>query len=659
MSSADTHYITENINPEETENLLTVSVIQNSRQEELEDIVARLETYWSVKGTLTFEEPLRLSYKRFYSPHELDENGQPLHYEIKSLCEYYDSKKNLLAEIYHRANTLGIIDLEDNDDLKLSRRINSIFNQMEDLWQILFRTARMYERVNYASADNTEAGTDPNIFMPSVIKDIEELEVFQKVLIVILRELYENNIRKYKGYCCIQIRTPDGFNTRAWQQTEHIKDYVHRTAPKESRFDLWKELTSRGCTTINQIIKYLEDCHDMQFPEIKKNRHLWSFSNGLFYGRKWCAKTGLYKCEFYPYTSPQAQNLDPREVSSKYFPIEFDDYSHFENWYDIPTPYFDQVLRSQNFEEDVCKWMFVMIGRLCFDLNDLDHWQIIPFLKGIARSGKSTLITKVCKKFYSADDIRTLSNNIEKKFGLSSIHDGNMFVAPEIKGDLQLEQAEFQSIVSGEDVSIAVKGEKAKNMTWNIPGILGGNEVPSWKDNSGSIIRRLMTWDFKRQIKDKDADPQLENKLAAEIAIILQKCVRGYLEYSQKYQGDDIWNIVPQYFENIRKQVATVTNPLEAFLQSDDVVLNEDTGITHVCPMKDFKEKFRDYCNANNLGRPRFTQDFYIGPFSSRDIEVKRLTECMYRNEPKPRKNEDFLYGVDIKIQDIEISKDH
>ena len=131
MSSADTHYITENINPEETENLLTVSVIQNSRQEELEDIVARLETYWSVKGTLTFEEPLRLSYKRFYSPHELDENGQPLHYEIKSLCEYYDSKKNLLAEIYHRANTLGIIDLEDNDDLKLSRRINSIFNQIQ------------------------------------------------------------------------------------------------------------------------------------------------------------------------------------------------------------------------------------------------------------------------------------------------------------------------------------------------------------------------------------------------------------------------------------------------------------------------------------------------------------------------------------------------
>ena len=59
--------------------------------------------------------------------------------------------------------------------------------------------------------------------------------------------------------------------------------------------------------------------------------------------------------------------------------------------------------------------------------------------------------------------MKTLSNNVERKFGLSAIMDGFMFIAPEIKGDLALEQAEFQSIVSGEDVSIAVKHEKAQS----------------------------------------------------------------------------------------------------------------------------------------------------------------------------------------------------
>ena len=68
--------------------------------------------------------------------------------------------------------------------------------------------------------------------------------------------------------------------------------------------------------------------------------------------------------------------------------------------------------------------------------------------------------------------MRTLSNNIEKKFGLESIFDGFMFIAPEIKGDMALEQAEFQSLVSGEDMSIARKNKTAQSLTWNVPGIL-------------------------------------------------------------------------------------------------------------------------------------------------------------------------------------------
>jgi len=217
-------------------------------------------------------------------------------------------------------------------------------------------------------------------------------------------------------------------------------------------------------------------------------------------------------------------------VSCKYFDSDFEDYHHLTDWKKIPTPYFDKVLQSQEFEEEVCNWMYVMGGRLTFCLNDIDKWQIIPFLKGIARSGKSTLITKVFQKFYEPNDVKKLSNNVEKRFGLSGIYDGLMFIAPEIKGDLNLEQAEFQSIVSGEELAIAIKFETAKNITWDVPGILGGNECPQWKDNSGSILRRLMTWHFKKQIRDEDTDPLLELKLEREMPLILQKCVRGYLE---------------------------------------------------------------------------------------------------------------------------------
>ncbi len=659
-NSNDIFIISEDYNITESKVIQYNQVINNLNIDDIGDYIRKQEYLWNVHGEHEPQEnipiPLQLAYLHFF-----DKNSREIakqsesNWNIGVMNTYFKTHVAHLCAAHNRCQTLNILSFEDNDnDVTYSTRLNRILSQIEDTWQFCFRYARIYDRVNNPpTTEDLSVSTDPSIFRFSM-PDLSERSPFQTVLITFLKELFENNIRKYKGYVCTQIKTPLGsYDTRAWKQIETIQEHVWKAFPKESRWELWCSMTTQGTTMISQLIKLLENCVDSQFPEIRKNRHLWSFNNGLLNGKHWCGITSKWIPAFYPYDSPEAIKLDPREVSCKYFDLDYVDYSSLEDWWDIPTPYFDKVLNAQEFEEDVCKWMYVMGGRLCFDLNEegLDKWQIIPFLKGIARSGKSTLITNVFSKFYEGQDVRTLSNNIEKKFGLMGIYDGLMFIAPEIKGDLQLEQAEFQSIVSGEDVSIAIKGEKPKSMKWSIPGILGGNEVPTWRDNSGSIIRRLMTWNFKKQIKEKDTDPMLDIKLEKELPSILQKCLRGYLEYAQKYRGEDIWNIIPKYFIDIRKQIATITNPLEHYLESDVVILGSHKTVR--CPMKIFKERFNRYCNANNLGRPRFNADFYIGPFSSRDIEARRITEpIQYRDESKERIYEDFVFGVDIKDED-------
>jgi hypothetical protein len=291
-----------------------------------------------------------------------------------------------------------------------------------------------------------------------------------------------------------------------------------------------------------------------------------------------------------------------------------------------------------------------MGGRLCFEVGDMDGWQVIPFFKGIARSGKSTIITKIFKKFYENEDVSTLGNNVERKFGLSAICDSLMFIAPEVKGDLALEQAEFQSIVSGEDVSVAVKHEKARSIEWKTPGVLGGNEVPGWKDNSGSVLRRVLPWNFTRQVKD--ADPQLDEKLSGEIPTILYKCVRAYLDYAQRYRNKDVWNVVPDYFKKIQRQVAMVASTLHNFLESTNIVYGKDLCV----PQKLFVQLFNQHCNANNLGRPKFNPDFYAGPFSSRDIEV-REESMTYKDRLYPR--QPFIFGLDIVEENLGFTDDY
>ena len=648
---SDVHYLTPETNQNDSKLEILKSQVQNLSTDELLLFIGQLETQWCLDCKGDPFIPITNGFKQFFREDELDSSGLPTHIDMEKVSEQYRRKVNVLGELFHRSVALGTFDDDSTDinqnDFKISVRINRLIDMADDAYETVFRYCRQFERINHPTYVPVNPESDMSLFRCSTMK-LDDISSYQQLLLAMLNETYIKNYRRYKEQCCEQIVSVDGYNTKAWKPLMSISQFVYNVAQKENRFEVWKNLTSKG-SSARDCIKHLSDCKDMQFPEIKKNRNVWSFQNGLFVGKEWSPKLGQYTSRFYPYESDEFRCLDPTIVSSKYFDKNFNSYEHLENWKDIPTPNFDSVLTYQQFPEEVCSWMYVMGGRLCFDVGDIDGWQIIPFLKGIARSGKSTLITKVFKKFYESEDVRTLSNNVERKFGLGSIFDGLMFIAPEVKGDLCLEQAEFQSLVSGEDISIAIKHEKAKSVEWKTPGILGGNEVPNWKDNSGSVLRRLLPWKFSRQVQE--ADPHLDDKLEKEMPTILLKCVRGYLEYAQKYSDQDIWNVVPEYFKQIQTQVAMVTNSLQNFLACEKVEYGKEKFV----PQKIFIQIFNQHCQENNLGKFKFNSDFYAGPFSSRKLEV--------RTEARSYKGRAFaaqpiVFGVDVVEDTVQFSDD-
>lgn len=649
----DVHYLSEDSDTSATRLEILKSQVQSLDAEQLLTYISQLESQWNLDRVGDPWIPLTNGFKQFYSPEQLNPSGLPLDLDIGRVADQHRRKRNVLGQMYHRARAISVSNEDSTDingnEFKISVRINRLIDMEDDAYEMVFRYARQYERTNHPTYVPVNPDADHSLFRCTTMDDLDEISQYQQLLLSLLNETYDKNYRRYKGQCCVQIQTPDGHNTRAWKPIMTIAEFVYSTAQKEDRFEVWRNLTQNGNNPRNAI-KHLSDCKDMQFSDIEKNRHVWSFNNGLFVGKEWNPSEGKYTCRFYPYDSNEYRCLDPTVVSSKYFDQQFIPNNHVENWQDLQTPHFQSVLDYQGFDKEVANWMYVMGGRLCFDVGDLDGWQVIPFVKGIARSGKSTLITKVFKKFYDNEDARTMSNNIERKFGLSSIYDGFMFIAPEVKGDLCLEQAEFQSIVSGEDVSIAVKNEKARSCVWKTPGILGGNEIPNWKDNSGSVLRRILSWNFGKQVME--ADCHLDDKLDKELPVIMHKCVWAYLEYAQKYSDHDIWNVVPKYFKNIQTQVAMVTNSLQNFLASEKVRYDKDA----FCPQKLFVQMFNQHCQENNLGRFKFNPDFYAGPFSSRQLEV--VTEARtYKGRAYPP--QPVIIGVDIVEDTIQFSEDY
>jgi len=644
-----THFIDKDPNKFDALVQLQKEHIQSMKEDQVHDVIEKFEQAWSLK-TNDFRNARELGYRQFVHPDNFDEfgNPNPSQIDILAIKGIRDKQRTYLINMKNHSRDLKIHKKESSEDgMTIVRRINNILKQLSDGYDNIRRHYTSFERVDNPTAYPQYSTTgDPSTM------DEEELEKttsFQMCLLHSLDQTYKAGYRRYKGQCCEEIRTIEGHRTRAWQTRFTIEQFVYSLAQKDDDFTMWKHFTSRG-NVYRDVVDNMSKCTDAQFPEITKRRHVWSFRNGVFVGKEWIPDRGVHDCCFYPYESKEFRCLDPTIIACKYFDQQFDDFSHIERWQDIPTPFFDSVLKYQKFDQEVRNWAYVMGGRLCYDVGEMDAWQVIPFFKGIARSGKSTLITKVFKKFYENEDVGTLSNNIEKKFGLSAIKDSFMFIAPEVKGDLALEQAEFQSMVSGEDVSVAVKNKTAVSIEWNVPGVLGGNEVPNWKDNSGSVLRRILTWNFSKQVRD--ADPQLDEKLNRELPVILLKCIRGYLDYSNKYRDKDIWNVVPEYFKKVQKQVAMVASSLHNFMESTLIDYGKDLFV----PQKLFVQVFNQHCQANNLGKHRFTEDFYAGPFSSREIEVREEV-VTYKGRTYPK--QPVVFGMDVIEEGLEFTDNY
>lgn len=582
---------------------------------------------------------LNIGFDLFCRDVEKDHNGLPKVYDEDGIHENHRDQQRHLIALFHRCmNEDQIYPDINGDDMKLVDRVKRLIVINNDAYDQVVLYIRQNTRINYPSI----VQGDDMYRCTTLNTSDEKLSSFQQILLYLLNNASLLNMKRYKGYCCQQIG-----NTRAWKRIMTISDYVYLYAQKETKYDMWKNLTSKG-TMVKDIVNFLTNCKDVQFPEIEKCRHAWSFSNGLFVGKLWDGEKYTHK--FMPYESDEFKSFDPTVTSCKYFDQEFTDYDNIKDWYSVPTPHMQTVLSYQELPEEVSRWMYVMAGRLMYDVNEMDQWQIIPFFKGIARSGKSTLIVKVFKKFYESEDVKILSNNSERKFGLWSICDGFMFISPEVKGDICLEQAEFQSIVSGEDVSIARKYDTALSMQWKTPGVFAGNEVPGWKDNSGSVIRRFLPFNFTKQVEF--ADPKLDEKLMTELPAIMYKCVRAYLEYAHKYADKDIWNVVPKYFKDAQNQLAMVTNSLQHFMSSEKLRY----GAELFCPQKLFIQMFNTHCQENNLGKFKFHPDFYAGPFSSKNITVKTSSESyagkQYIMQP-------FVYGLDIVQETVDFNDDY
>lgn len=494
--------------------------------------------------------------------------------------------KDMCLRLYSRMVTQGAINPSDETD-GLSKKLTRVMHNVAQ--SAMFVTANHHRHTSTITNYNTQilgrARMGVGLGLAGGEDSIASLTNAQRCILRVLECALSKNLRKHCGYLFEQVLTVHAngneYRTHAWKSLCTIKDFIYKCADKHKDFEGWLDLTA-SMNNATFVTDYISNAScDFELPSLNSNRHIFSFKNGVY---------DAFMDTMYFYET----GIPDHFVAAKFFDVCMpDQHPHGTSFRDIPTPVLDAVLSYQEFSTDpyvpskyandpeapgfsVTDWIYVFMGRMIYSIGEFDEWQALMFMKGKAGTGKSTL-GKILSHLYNPVDVAVLSNNIEQKFGLSSICDALIYLCYEVKKDFKLDQGEMQSMISGEPISLAVKNKGTRSLSWESHGFFMGNEFPRWTNNSGSVGRRIVVALF--DIFVKDGDPRLFEKLQEEMGSIIVKINRAYREASAVYGGDDVWSVLPPYFKEQReRQLEAATSPLSAFL----VYLKyEDNGATY------------------------------------------------------------------------------
>ena len=272
------------------------------------------------------------------------------------------------------------------------------------------------------------------------------------------------------------------------------------------------------------------------------------------------------------------------------------------------------------------------LGQVGAQVKVSEKWQAIMFIHGRAQTGKSTIASMI-QNMYPKDQIGILSNNIETKFGLSSLLDKRFYICYELKHNFSLSQSEFQCMVSGESMAIAVKGVTAKVIKWEQHGLFLGNDYAMWwLDSDGCIGRRLLIVDFYTKVTEVDGT--LDDRLDAEMPAIIQKISLAYRYLRRVYGKRGLWDlanpakgldqVLPDYFHRSRARMLAETHPVRRYITSSMV----DDGFK-LCPGQrvPFDEFETAFNNREKNSRGKLTVDFYRAAFESYQLNVSQGLE--------------------------------
>ena len=149
------------------------------------------------------------------------------------------------------------------------------------------------------------------------------------------------------------------------------------------------------------------------------------------------------------------------------------------------------------------------------------------WMVGSGGNGKSVLLNILTRLVGTKNVSHAYMERIGDKFVRAELEGKLVNISPEMSADATIADGYLKSIVSGDEIEAERKYKPSFSFRPFVRMIGATNHLPRLLDLSEGFFRRAIVLTFNRQFGDADRDPQLEQKLLAELPGILAWAVAG------------------------------------------------------------------------------------------------------------------------------------
>lgn len=217
------------------------------------------------------------------------------------------------------------------------------------------------------------------------------------------------------------------------------------------------------------------------------------------------------------------------------------------------------LLGISDYDKQVYKLMWQVIAAA---VNGNYSYHQAIFLKGRANAGKGTF-QQLVTNIDGPDNVASLQvNHFSDRFSLAALEGKTVCIGDDLPAGIFIDDSSsFNSVVTGDTVSIERKNKDPYSRQLNLTIIQSTNEMPKFRNRTGGTMRRLIIVPFKHSFTAKT-----ENRAIKEDYLKRQEVCEWFLKEAlkQKFTRFTVPDVVKEELDKYQRDNDPVTDFVKA-----------------------------------------------------------------------------------------------